>query len=150
MDASPWWVLVTSTVPSAIVGVWTAYQWLVSRKDKKEESHNSYEEKRDASIDRERKMLAETNYSLLKEIRSDLTNCRIQLVEKDTDRHRAWDRARYWHQKAWDMRNEAAYARQIVESANRLSGNPPHNWNSSLDLPNFDDHVRAPAPRESV
>lgn len=147
MDGSPWWTVAVSIVPSAAVGIWTVMQWLSNRHDRREERALSYEEKRDAEIERERHAIAESHATLLKDLRSDIERYRKLIDEKNTDRYHAWDRARYWHQKAWDMRNEAAYARQMVESMHRIAGEPPHNWHTPLDLPPFDDDVRAPLSR---
>jgi hypothetical protein len=138
MENSPWILTGISATAPMFVGVWTFIQWYAGRKDKAIDRELSEEQRRENDLDRERHEIMESHSQLLAQLRTDVDRYRKIIEEKNIERWYAWDRARFWHQVAWDMRNEAAYARQIVESASRLAGDPPRIWERSLDMPPFD------------
>ena len=119
-------------------------------KDKKQERELNFDQQRESEMSKERDRISRDMAGLMQNIHKDLDDCRAQLDRKNRDGFYAWDRARFWHQKAWDMRNEAAYARQIVDSGARIAGNPPPVWFTSLDLPPFDDSVIQSRPGQSA
>lgn len=142
MENSPWLLTIISASAPIFVGIWTFIQWFTSRKDKNRELELTQEEKREAELEKERHEILE-NYTLINaQLKADIDRYRKIIEEKNIERWYAWDRARYWHQIAWDMRNEAAYARQIVESACRLAGEPPKQWEASLNMPPFDANAQ--------
>lgn len=144
MESPPWWTVAASVIPPTAVSVWSFLQWWYNRKDKLEERELTSDEKRESELRQERSEVSKSYSALLHDLRNDVDKYRNMINSRNTETYRAWDRARYWHQKAWDMRNEAAYARQIVESARRLSGDPPPVWTMGLDLPPFDDDFESP------
>lgn len=148
MNVSPWWSVAGSVIPPLAVALWTFIQWFYSRQDKQAEKEETFEQKRDAAIDRERQIITQNHMALIADLRADVERYRALLNEKNNDRYHAWDRARFWHQKAWEMRNEASQARQVAESAARTAGAERPTWYSNLELPPFDDDVKAPLPSE--
>lgn len=148
MTASPWWSVAGSVIPPLAVAAWSIIQLFYNRKDKQLEREESFEQKRDAAIDREREIITRNHIALIADLRSDIERYRDLLNEKNNDRYRAWDRARFWHQLAWEMRNEASQARQVAESTCRLANMDRPMWYRALDLPPFDDDIKAPLPSE--
>lgn len=152
MDSgSSWWTIITSASIPVAGGAWVVIQWWFARSDKKSERYQSYEERQESALIKERESISAGNAAIIKDLRTDLDNCRRDLEVRDRDRSRGWDRARYWHQKAWDMRNEAAHARQIVESEARMAGREVHPWYGSLELPPFDaENIPLPSPSAPI
>lgn len=138
MDSSPWILTLISASAPVFVGIWTFVQWFTNRKDKNREREYNEEHRREEEIDKDRHEIIQNQSALLAQLRLDIDRYRKIIEEKNVERWYAWDRARFWHQMAWDMRNEAAYARQITESARRLAGEPHRPWETSIDLPPFD------------
>jgi hypothetical protein len=139
---SPWASVIASILAPTGIGLWTIWIWWFNRKDKKEDRELTFEERRDSEIAKEREQVSKSYAALLTDLRADVDKYRNMVNERNGDRYRAWDKARAWHQRAWDMRNEAAYARQVAESLHRLRGHPedqPPVWNISLRLPPFDE-----------
>lgn len=148
MESPPWWTVAASVIPPTAVGVWSFLQWWYNRKDKIDERELTNEEKREAELRQERAEVSKSYSALLTDLRADVDKYRNMINNRNTETYRAWDRARFWHQKAWDMRNEAAQCRQIIESMRRVSGDQPPKWSISLDLPPFDDDLEAPRPKQ--
>lgn len=138
IQASPWFLISTSIIPSFAIGLWTVIQWMTNRKDKRKERENTEEQKREAEHERERHEISEAHSVLMRQLRDDVDRYRNIITEKNIERWYAWDRARFWHSKAWDMRNEAAQARQVAESIARLAGESLKPWDTLLELPPFD------------
>ena len=148
MDWTPWLAAIGSAAPPTAAAIWL----FVQRADKKQESKESraltFEERRDNDLAKERERISNERDAAMADLRMEIDRChaeingyRTLIKEKNVERFLAWDRARAWHQKAWDMRNEAAYARQLVDSMLRTSGQPPHAWSADLMLPLFDNII---------
>src|SRR5690349_7958979 len=105
----PWILTLLSASAPVFVGVWTFIQWFTARKDKLDEREINLEQKREEELDKERQEIIASQTQLLVQLRTDIERYRKIIEEKNTERWYAWDRARFWHQMAWDMRNEAAY-----------------------------------------
>lgn len=138
MENSPWLLTMSSVIAPTAIAIWTLIQWMANRKDKAREREESEELKRENEMDRERKELIENRAMIFAQIKTELEFCKKDIESKNRELIAIWERARFWHQKAWDMRNEAAYARQIVESGRRLAGEPFKGWDVPLDMPAFD------------
>jgi uncharacterized protein (DUF3084 family) len=149
MDTSLLATVIIPTVLTSIGGIWAAVQHFQKRKDNKEEKELTFDQAREKEIIDLRKQLAQEVFQSIQNKNADIIACRAELDERDK-RLRDKDQeitkfsnlARFWHSKSWDMRSEAAYARQIVESAARISGGTMPVWYGSLELPPFDDPNR--------
>lgn len=146
MELNQWTMIAGSILPPLGVAIWTLIQWWSGRQDKRAERELNYDQRREAELERERKIIADSHEKTIRDLHQDLENYRKRLNEKNVERFKAWDRAHFWHGKAWEMRNEAAYARQVAESAARLAGKELPRWETAIWLPPFDDDVKAPPP----
>jgi hypothetical protein len=144
--------MISASAP-VFVGIWTFIQWFTARGDKNKEREMNEDHRREEELEKERHEIIQSQTALLTQLRVDIDRYRKIIEEKNTERWYAWDRARFWHQLAWDMRNEAGYARQIVESYRRLSNEPQKPWEVSLNLPPFDGKIQdsnSPPPKQTA
>lgn len=146
MDTSLLATVIIPTALTSIGGIWAVVQHFQKRRDNKEEKELTLEQQREKEITDLRKQLAQEVFQSIQNKNADILACRQELREKDQELRekdqqisRIFNIARFWHSKSWDMRSEAAYARQIVESAARISGGPLPTWYGSLELPPFDE-----------
>lgn len=148
MDWTPWFAAIGSAAPPTTAAIWL----LIKRADEKKENNqsraHSFEERRENDLSKERDRVSTERDAAMADLRMEIDRCHAEIKgyrdlmkEKNIERFAAWDRARAWHQKCWDMRNEAAYARQLVDSMLRTSGQPPHQWQADLMIPLFDNIV---------
>ena len=137
-EITPHTAALLSVLMPVFVGLWQAYQWWAGRKDKRTEREISAEERHEQNVLKERDAVTARYDMLMRDLRSELDRTRALLDTTDDDRHRGWDKARFWHRMAWEMRHSAAGARQTAESMARVHGVDPPRWSSNLVLPPFD------------
>ncbi len=146
------WQPVLAIVGPALTMAGSGVAWYFLRKDKNQETREnralSFEERRENDLAKERERVTNERDAAMADLRMEIDRChaeingyRTLIKEKNVERFLAWDRARAWHQKCWDMRNEAAYARQLVDSLLRTSGQPAHPWQNDLMMPLFDNII---------
>lgn len=137
------WPVALPMVFSAIAASIPVVQWWVQRADKSV----------DRTMTREQRLMAETDARIAQASKIDadvMTRLQAELGrvtgrmadlererdKSETERDSAWDRARYWHRRAHDMRHIATMMTTMVTDEARASGREIP-ATPDLSLPNF-------------
>lgn len=138
MDFATWWPAAAAALPGIGTLAYTFYKTRMESKEKQDERRQTFEEKQEAAFQRERELTSAERERQFEILRKDVDYHRNLANQKNQEKFAAFELAHFWHGKCWDMRNEAAQARQIAESASRLANKDLPVWGKPLDLPPFD------------
>ena len=109
-----WGVGAPGARPATASGVWVIWRWWVERGDRQAEGTTRREERLAREVEAQRLSLSRDQAELFERTRSELVRCQTRLVELERDRARGWDLARYWHQRAHELRHIGLNAQAIV------------------------------------
>ncbi len=110
----PWWVVAAAALPSAASGIWVVWRWWVERGDRRSEGMLSREERLTREVEQQRAALSREQADLFDRMREELARCQGRLSAVERERERGWDLARFWHQRAHELRHAGLNAQTIV------------------------------------
>jgi hypothetical protein len=128
--AGPWWVVAGAALPSLASGLWVFSRWWLERADRNQVDAVIREERLAREVEERRVALSHEHTELFERVKTELLRCQSRLHQVERDRDRAWDLARYWNQRAHDLRHAALNAQAIVAGFCARE---------SLDLPEWPD-----------
>ena len=110
----PWWVVAAAALPSTASGLWVVWRWWLERADRQSAGASSREERLAREVEAQRAALSRDQSELFDRIRAELVRCQTRMGEVEHDRARAWDLARYWHQRSHELRHAGTNAQAMV------------------------------------
>ena len=114
LAASPWWVVLAGAVPSMASGVWVVWRWTAERAERRERGMETREQRLAQELDAQRAALSREQAELFDRMRAELARCQVRNLELERDRDRGWDLARWWHQRAHELRHAGLNAQTMV------------------------------------
>jgi len=101
-------------MPSAASGVWVFWRWWVERRDRLQEGALSREQVLFRDLESQRAALSREQSELFDRLRTELARAQARLAEVEADRDRGWDLARWWNQRAHELRHDGLNAQAMV------------------------------------
>lgn len=111
---SPWWVVAAAALPSTASGVWVFWRWWAERVDKLQDTTVTREQSWARELEAQRAALSRDQAELFDRLRTELARIQSRLAELEQDRDRAWDLARWWNQRAHELRHAGLNAQAMV------------------------------------
>lgn len=112
--AGPWWVVAGAALPSLASGLWVVSRWWIERSDRNQIDVATREERLARQIEDRRVALSHEQAELFDQVRTELLRCQSRLLEVERARDRGWDLARYWNQRAYELRHAGLNAQAIA------------------------------------
>ena len=134
----PWWVVATAAAPSLASALWVIWRWWFERGDKLHETVAAREQTLLRDLESQRVALSREQAELFERLRTEIERIRHRLLEVEADRDHAWDLARWWNQRAHDMRHAALNAQTMVIGFCSREGVEPPTW-PETDLPGLEE-----------
>jgi hypothetical protein len=138
LSTSPWWVVSAAALPSAASGVWAFWRWWLERGDKKNETLLTREQTALRDLENQRIALAREQADLFERLRTELSRTQTRLAELEQDRDRAWDLARWWNQRAHELRHAGLNAQTMVAGFCAREGVDAPDW-PDMEVPGLED-----------
>ncbi len=111
---NPWWVVTAAALPSAASGIWVFWRWWIERDDRLKEGAHSREQVLLRDLESQRAALSREQAELFDRLRTELARTQARLADVEGDRDRGWDLARWWNQRAHELRHAGLNAQQMV------------------------------------
>lgn len=114
LAGGPWWVVTAAAAPSVASGFWVFWRWWVERGDKIQDGALTREQSLLRDLETQRLALSRDQAELFERLRTELARMQMRLLEVERDRDRGWDLARWWNQRAHELRHAGLNAQTIV------------------------------------
>jgi ABC-type nickel/cobalt efflux system permease component RcnA len=134
----PWWVVAAAAAPSVASAIWVLWRWWIERGDKLHETVTSREQTLLRDLEAQRVALSREQAELFERLRTEVERIRLRLVEVEQDRDHGWDLARWWNQRAHEMRHAAVNAQTMVMGFCSREGVDPPAW-PEMELPGLEE-----------
>ena len=110
----PWWVVAAAGIPSCASALWVVWQWWSTRDEKRADRELTREQVLMKELEGQRAALSREHVELLDRLRTELTRREVRCAELERDRDRGWDLARWWHQRAHQLRHAGVNAQTVA------------------------------------
>jgi hypothetical protein len=134
----PWWVVAAAAAPTAASGFWVFWRWWVERGDKIQENALTREQSLLRDLEAQRLALSRDQAELFERLRNELARMQTRLLEVERDRDRGWDLARWWNQRAHELRHAGLNAQTIVAGFCCREGVEEPTW-PDMAVPGLED-----------
>ncbi len=135
---SPWWVVTAAAAPSVASAVWVLWRWWVERGDKLQDTVAGREQTLLRDLELQRVALSKEHADLFERLRNELGRVHQRLSEVERDRDRGWDLARWWNQRAHELRHAGLNAQTIVVGFCSREGIDAPSW-PEMGLPGLEE-----------
>ena len=112
--ASPWWVVAAAAIPSFASAAWVAIRWWAERDDKTSDRTLTRHQDLLRELEAQRTALGREHADLFDRMRAELLRKEARVAELERDRDRGWELARWWNQRAHELRHAGVCAQTIV------------------------------------
>lgn len=136
--SGPWWVVSAAAAPSIASGLWAFWRWWFERSDKIHETLSNREQVVLRDLEAQRLALSRDQGELFDRLRTELARIQLRLLEVQRDRDRGWDLARWWNQRAHELRHSSLNAQTIVVGLCAREGIDPPVW-PDTEVPGLED-----------
>ena len=136
----PWWVVVAAGLPSAASAAWVCWRWYAERGERQSDRLLTREQAILRNLDLQRAALGREHSELLDRLRAELLRKEARCAELERDRDRGWDLARWWNQRAHELRHAGLNAQTIVVGLCAREGVDVPRW-PDMALPNLEEPV---------
>ena len=116
MDTNPWWVVLAAAVPSAASGAWVVWRWWTDRGDARAVQAATRDQALMRELETQRAALSREQADLFERMRAELQRCQARLAEVERDRDRGWDLARWWSNRAHELRHAGLNAQTVAQA----------------------------------
>ncbi len=138
MPTGPWWVVTAAAAPSVASGLWVFWRWWFERGDRLNETAASREQVVLRDLEAQRLALSRDQAELFDRLRNELARIQLRLLGVERDRDRGWDLARWWNQRAHELRHAGVNAQTIVVGLCAREGVEPPAW-PDMEVPGLED-----------
>ena len=138
LPTGPWWVVTAASAPSLASGLWVFWRWWIERGDRLHESVSNREQVVLRDLEAQRVALSRDQAELFDRLRTELARIQLRLLEVERDRDRGWDLARWWNQRAHELRHAGVNAQTIVIGLCAREGVDPPAW-PDMEVPGLED-----------
>lgn len=138
LPTGPWWVVIVASAPSIASAVWVIWRWWIERGDKLHDNVTTREQTLLRDLEAQRVALSREQSDLFERLRHELERVQHRLGEIERDRDRAWDLARWWNQRAHDVRHAALNAQAMVVGFCSRENVEPPTW-PDMQLPGLEE-----------
>ena len=121
-------MVAAAAIPSAASGLWVFWHWLVERGDRHHTEILTREQTLVRELELQRAALGREHADLFDRIRTELVRTHARLIELERDRDRGWDLARWWNQRAHELRHAGLNAQTMVMGLSLRVDEPPPRW----------------------
>lgn len=135
---SPWWVVTAAAAPGTASGFWVFWRWWVERRDRLHEGALSREQVLLRDLEAQRAALCREQADLFDRLRTELARTHARLAEVEQSCDRGWDLARWWNQRAHDLRHAALNAQAMVAGFCSHEGVDVPLW-PDMELPGLEE-----------
>lgn len=101
-------------MPSLASGLWVISRWWIDRADRNLVDAGRRDDRIAREIEEQRAALSQEQAELFERIRAELVRYQTRLKDVERDRDRGWDLARYWNQRAHELRHAGLNAQAMV------------------------------------
>ena len=136
----PWWVVAAAGLPSAASAAWVCWRWYAERGERQSDRLLTREQAILRDLDLQRAALGREHSELLDRLRAELLRKETRCAELERDRDRGWDLARWWNQRAHELRHAGLNAQTIVVGLCAHEGVDVPRW-PDMALPNLEEPV---------
>jgi hypothetical protein len=140
IPTGPWWVVTAASAPSVASGLWVFWRWWIERGDRLTETVANREQVVLRDLEAQRLALSRDQAELFDRLRNELARIQLRLLEVERDRDRGWDLARWWNQRAHELRHAGVNAQTIVIGFCAREGVDPPTW-PDMEVPGLEDPV---------
>ncbi|MDT7951712.1 MAG: hypothetical protein RQ966_09425 [Acetobacteraceae bacterium] len=134
----PWWVVTAASAPSVAGGLWVFWRWWIERGDRLHETLANREQIVLRDLEAQRLSLSRDQAELFERLRNELARIQLRLLEVERDRDRGWDLARWWNQRAHELRHAGLNAQTIVVGLCAREEVAPPIW-PDMELPGLEE-----------
>lgn len=134
----PWWVVAAASAPSLASGAWVLWRWWFERGDKLHGDAAGREQSLMRDLESQRAALSRDHAELFDRLRNELERTQKRLLAVERDRDRGWDLARWWNQRAHELRHVGLNAQQIVLGFCAREGVDAPAW-PAMDIPGLEE-----------
>lgn len=134
----PWWVVTAAAAPSVASGLWVLWRWWIERGDKLHGDVATREQTVLRDLEAQRLALSRDQAELFDRLRTELERVQRRLLDVERDRDRGWDLARWWNQRAHDLRHAGLNAQAMVVGFCSREGVEPPTW-PAMDVPGLEE-----------
>jgi hypothetical protein len=134
----PWWVVTAAAAPSVASALWVLWRWWIERGDKLHEDVNSREQTLLRDLEAQRVALSREQAELFERLRTEVERIRQRLQEAERDRDLGWDLARWWNQRAHELRHAGLNAQSMVMGFCAREDVEPPTW-PEMNLPGLEE-----------
>lgn len=138
--SGPWWVVSAASAPSVASGVWVFWRWWFERADRRHDTAATHEQVVLRDLEAQRIALSRDQAELFDRLRTELARIQHRLAEVERDRDRGWDLARWWNQRAHELRHAGLNAQTIVGGFCAREGVDSPNW-PDMTVPSLEEPV---------
>ncbi len=138
LPTGPWWVVAAAAAPSIASAVWVLWRWWVERGDKLHDNVASREQILLRDLETQRVALSREQADLFERLRNELERSHQRLLDIERDRDRGWDLARWWNQRAHELRHAAVNAQAIVVGLCAREAVDPPIW-PDMEVPGLEE-----------
>jgi hypothetical protein len=135
---NPWWVVPAAAAPSAASGAWVFWRWWVERRDKLTEGVLSREQILLRDLEAQRAALSREQAELFDRLRTELARTHLRLAEVEKSCDRGWELARWWNQRAHELRHAALNAQTMVAGFCSREGVDVPSW-PDMNVPGLEE-----------
>lgn len=138
VSSGPWWVVTAASAPSIASGAWVFWRWWIERGDRLHETTATREQIVLRDLEAQRLALSRDQAELFDRLRNELARIQLRLLEVERDRDRGWDLARWWNQRAHELRHAGVNAQTIVVGLCAREAVDPPLW-PDMEVPGLED-----------
>lgn len=138
LPSGPWWVVTAASIPSVASGLWVFWRWWIERGDRLHDSVANREQIALRDLEAQRVALSRDQAELFDRLKTELARIQFRLLEVERDRDRGWDLARWWNQRAHELRHAGVNAQTIVIGLCAREGIDPPIW-PDMEVPGLED-----------
>ena len=118
---SPWWAVVVAAGAPVAAGMFAYVKWVFERRDKQGETFLTRDERREREIEAQRATLTAFQTAIFDRQQAENLGLRQRVADLErvrdaleSDRDRGWQLARWWHDRAHELRHAGTNAQQMV------------------------------------
>lgn len=131
-------MVTAAAAPSVASGFWVFWRWWVERGDKIQDDTLTREQSLLRDLEAQRLALSRDQAELFERLRTELARMQTRLLEVERDRDRGWDLARWWNQRAHELRHAGLNAQTIVVGFCSREGVEEPSW-PDMGVPGLED-----------
>ena len=143
-----WWVVLAAAIPPLASGLWVFWRWWIDRRDSHAAAVRTREQGIIHELELQRVALSKEQAELFDRIRTELVRCQSRFDSIERDRDRGWDLARWWSNRAHELRHAGLNAQMVAQNLAASQGRvapgqgrpdqPPMSW-PDMSLPELED-----------